>query len=194
MTNKDYIDNIQQINEIINRTRTENKDLIYSLERLKRFYVWEQKDYNREINGETKKSTKRINIWKTNKVIQKDVCFECQSKLNIQYHHVVPDSLGGSKTIPLCNICHGKVHNRKFVDISFLVKEGLRKKKEQGIILGRRKGTKKTDEDVLGNLKYKDVIEYLKSDKYSLRAISQMTNIAVNSVHKVSKILKKNNL
>ena len=102
--------------------------------------------------------------------------------------------MGGSETIPLCNICHGKVHDRKFVDISFLVKEGLRKKKEQGIILGRRKGTKKTDEDVLGNLKYRDVIEYLKSDEYSIRTISQMTNIAVNSVHKVSKILKKNNL
>lgn len=190
MTDKDYIDSIIQINDIINKTRTETKVLIESLEKLKRFHVWEQKVFN----GEIKKSTKRINVWKTSKVIQKGVCFECGSKDNIQYHHVVPDSLGGSETIPLCNVCHGKVHDRKFVDISFLVKEGLRKKKEQGIILGRRKGTKKTDEDVLGNLKYRDVIEYLKSDEYSIRTISQMTNIAVNSVHKVSKILKKNNL
>lgn len=186
MTDKDYIDNIQQINEIIDRTRSETKLLIESLNRLKRYYVWEQK----EFNNETKKPVKRINKWKTNKVVRKDVCFECGSDVNIQYHHVVPDSLGGSQTIPLCSECHGKVHKRKFVDISFLVKEGLRKKKEQGVILGRRKGTKKTDKDMLENPKYKDVIKHL-NEKHTIRDVSQMTNISINTVHKVYKILKK---
>ena len=37
-------------------------------------------------------------------------CFECQMPANVQ-HHVVPWSLGGRNTVPLCRPCHGKVHS-----------------------------------------------------------------------------------
>lgn len=39
-------------------------------------------------------------------------CFECglPAKYN---HHVVPLSLGGTKTIPLCGHCHPKAHGEK---------------------------------------------------------------------------------
>jgi hypothetical protein len=188
MTNKDYTDSIQQINDIITNTRTETKLLIESLERLKRFYVWEQKVYN----GEIKNSKKRINKWEKSKTIHRDRCFECGVSEKIQFHHVVPHSLGGNETLPLCSECHGKVHDRKFVDISHLVKEGLRKKKEQGVILGRRKGTEKTDDEMLGNPKYKNVIVYL-NHGYSIRDAQSMTNVSKNTVNKISKILKKNN-
>lgn len=189
MTNEDYSNSIEQINDIINRTRTETKALVESLEKLKRFYVWEQ----RIFNGEIKKSRKRINKWKKNKLIEKDICFECASKENIQYHHVVPDSLGGSQTIPLCNECHGKVHDRKFVDISNLVKEGLRKRKEQGVILGRRKGTGKNDDDLLIDPKYAEVVKHLLTGDYSYRNISSMTEVSVNTVLKINKILVNQN-
>lgn len=36
-------------------------------------------------------------------------CFEC-GKPAEHRHHVVPRSLGGTKTIPLCTPCHRKVH------------------------------------------------------------------------------------
>jgi len=189
MNNKDYIDSITQINDIINRTRTETKLLVESLEKLKRFYVWEQKVFN----GEIKKAKKRINRWKKSKLIRKDICFECGNSEEIHYHHVVPDVLGGSQTIPLCTICHGKVHDRKFVDISFLVKEGLRKKKEQGVILGRRKGTGLTNEDLLNNPKYKDVINHILSNEYSMRDMAYMCKVSVNTVLKISKILVEQN-
>lgn len=37
-------------------------------------------------------------------------CFECERPM-IYNHHVVPKSLGGTKTVPLCEICHAIVHN-----------------------------------------------------------------------------------
>jgi hypothetical protein len=37
-------------------------------------------------------------------------CFECDSADEIQMHHIVPRSLGGTKTVPLCSTCHGKAH------------------------------------------------------------------------------------
>jgi len=188
MKDKDYIDSITQINDIIEKTRMETKLLVESLEKLKRFYVWEHKIFT----GEIKKSKKRINKWKKSKMIEKDVCFECGSKEAIHYHHVVPDSLGGTQTLPLCSECHGKVHDRKFVDISFLVKEGLRKRKEQGVILGRRKGTPKSDERFLNDPKYKTTIDYLVTNQYSYREISSKTSISVNTILKLNKILKNN--
>lgn len=39
-------------------------------------------------------------------------CFEC-GQPSEHDHHVVPRSLGGTKTVPLCLTCHGKVHGRK---------------------------------------------------------------------------------
>ena len=62
-------------------------------------------------------------------------CFECGTAECIQHHHVVPRSAGGTKTIPLCSICHGKVHGIKRdnqINVSELTKEGIRKAKERG--------------------------------------------------------------
>ena len=36
-------------------------------------------------------------------------CFEC-GKEATEEHHVIPKSLGGTKTVPLCTKCHMKVH------------------------------------------------------------------------------------
>jgi hypothetical protein len=68
-------------------------------------------------------------------------CFECEVKENIIHHHVVPRSLGGKKTIPLCQSCHDKVHRLKRfrnISISNLTKEGLQRAREKGVKLGSR--------------------------------------------------------
>lgn len=57
-------------------------------------------------------------------------CFECGGKAEV-YHHVIPKSLGGTKTIPLCKICHGLVHHPKLVSISMLTKKGIKRKREK---------------------------------------------------------------
>lgn len=63
-------------------------------------------------------------------------CFECGADAE-ELHHVVPRSKGGTKTVPLCCECHGKVHDVKRINIRELTKEGLAKKKAQGVRLGR---------------------------------------------------------
>ena len=66
-------------------------------------------------------------------------CYECGTTECIQHHHVVPRSLGGTKTIPLCSICHGKVHGikrDKQINISELTKRGLEQARKRGVKLG----------------------------------------------------------
>lgn len=58
-------------------------------------------------------------------------CFDCGRKA-VHAHHVVPKSLGGTTTVNLCANCHGKVHDRKFLHSSALVKKGLQKLHEKG--------------------------------------------------------------
>ena len=59
-------------------------------------------------------------------------CFECDSVSDIHMHHVVPRSLGGTKTIPLCGRCHSLVHGEHLLKTSSLIKKVLSKKKEDG--------------------------------------------------------------
>jgi len=65
----------------------------------------------------------------------KERCFDCGAQA-VHAHHVVPKSLGGTTTVNLCASCHGKVHNRKFVDSSALVKKGLQRLHDKGYYIG----------------------------------------------------------
>jgi hypothetical protein len=58
-------------------------------------------------------------------------CFECEG-VSRQYHHVVPRIYGGAKTVPLCDDCHAKVHDRKRMNISHLTKQALKAKRARG--------------------------------------------------------------
>jgi hypothetical protein len=46
-------------------------------------------------------------------------CFECGEPAQAN-HHVVPKILGGTKTIPLCLECHGKVHDKNLTSMKKL--------------------------------------------------------------------------
>lgn len=63
-------------------------------------------------------------------------CFECGTTDNIHQHHVVPRTLGGTKTIPLCEKCHGLIHGMNFSDHSTLTKIGLDNARKRGVKLG----------------------------------------------------------
>lgn len=65
-------------------------------------------------------------------------CFECETAEDLQQHHVVPKSRGGTKTVTLCHSCHMKAHGRdsKGLDHSRLTKEGLARAKARGAKLG----------------------------------------------------------
>jgi len=63
-------------------------------------------------------------------------CFECGNPA-VCDHHVVPESRGGTKTVPLCANCHELAHNFEGnMDHSTLTKEGLARAKAAGVLLG----------------------------------------------------------
>ena len=65
-------------------------------------------------------------------------CFECGATEDLQEHHVVPRSRGGTKTATLCHTCHMKAHGRdaKGMHHGRLTKQGLAKAKTNGVKLG----------------------------------------------------------
>lgn len=60
------------------------------------------------------------------------VCFECGSTGVIHDHHVVPQSHGGTKTVPLCEDCHGLVHSKNMTTAA-LTTAALAKKRALGL-------------------------------------------------------------
>lgn len=61
-------------------------------------------------------------------------CFECGAPACHQ-HHVVPRSRGGTRTVPLCEECHGKAHHHD-LKISDLTRTALAAKKARGEHVG----------------------------------------------------------
>ena len=59
-----------------------------------------------------------------------EACWECGKNEEVHYHHVVPRSKGGTRTLPLCLECHGKVHNKK-MHSSELVKASYARRRKQ---------------------------------------------------------------
>ncbi len=127
-------------------------------------------------------------IWKTNKLIIKDVCFDCGSNQDIHYHHVVPETKGGTMTLPLCIICHGKVHNRDFLKIKELQKIGIEKAKKAGKYKGRVDGSIVNTDKWLKKPKISQAMEYLKLG-YKASEISRIMSIHVNTITKIKRYL-----
>lgn len=57
-------------------------------------------------------------------------CFECGGLADVA-HHVVPRSRGGTKTVRLCEGCHGKAHGRAMTT-NALTREALARKRANG--------------------------------------------------------------
>jgi hypothetical protein len=131
-------------------------------------------------------------IWIHDKIICKGMCFECGSTNGIHYHHIIPQSLGGNKTIPLCNVCHSKVHDRKFTNFSELVKKGIEDRKKQGFSHGRPKGTTEPKSKIINKKEYHYAITLLKKNKHSIRYIAKLSEISVNTVLKLKHLLVSN--
>jgi hypothetical protein len=136
--------------------------------------------------GKNKNHSKRSQyVWKEDKTISKDLCFECGSDQDIHYHHVVPETKGGTMTLPLCIVCHGKVHNRDFLKIKELQKVGIEKAKK----LGKYKGsTKNSSEKWIQKPKNSEVVKYLK-EGYQAKEISKIVGVHVNTITKIKKYL-----
>lgn len=58
-------------------------------------------------------------------------CFECARPAD-HNHHVVPESRGGTRTVPLCTKCHGLAHDYKMGNPA-LTKEGVARARARGV-------------------------------------------------------------
>jgi len=63
------------------------------------------------------------------------ICFECGENAEYQ-HHVIPKSKGGRRTVPLCGVCHVKIHGRLALHTADLTRDALRVRKENGMKTG----------------------------------------------------------
>ena len=64
-------------------------------------------------------------------------CWECGVDAHVHDHHPVPKSRGGTRTIPLCESCHGKAHHRDGnMATSALTSAALKAKAAQGEKVG----------------------------------------------------------
>ena len=113
-------------------------------------------------------------------------CFECEATEDLQEHHVVPRSRGGTKTVTLCNSCHQKAHGRdsKGLNHSRLTKEGIERARKRGVKLGgpnlnaaRQKGIQKRRKQGKATaMKHGPKIEILKNEGYSFTQIAKDFN------------------
>jgi transposase-like protein len=116
------------------------------------------------------------------------VCFECNSIDNIHQHHIIPKSLGGIKTIPLCNSCHGKVHQKDFVKFHHLAQLGRERYKANGGKFGRKVGSMESVETFMEKPINKEIAKLVEQG-YSVRKISSILKASTKTVVKVRKIM-----
>jgi DNA invertase Pin-like site-specific DNA recombinase len=127
--------------------------------------------------------------WKDDKLVLKDVCFECGSVEDIHYHHIVPSTMGGTKTIPLCIICHGKVHNKDFVKLRELQKIGIKRAQDRGAYKGRPKGSwSESTETFLNKDKSKKIIELLENGN-SYSEIESIVPCSTTTIIKIKRLI-----
>jgi len=91
--------------------------------------------------------------------------------------------LGGTKTVKLCESCHGKIHNLNFTNHGLLIKAGIKKSLKK---MGRPKESGYTSDQILQ--KHKDIVDLLLNNS-SIRASAKKTGKGISTVQRVKKIL-----
>jgi hypothetical protein len=127
--------------------------------------------------------------WKDDRIVYKDACFECGSYSNIHYHHVVPETLGGTRAIPLCIICHGKVHGRDFLKHRELQRIGIERAKKEGKFNGRQPNTFEDELTFLSKPKNIRIILLLE-EGLSYKRITDSIGVSQTTIVKVVKVHK----
>lgn len=106
-------------------------------------------------------------------------CFECEMESDcLHNHHVVPRSLGGTKTVPLCEKCHGLVHGRR-LNTSELTRAALQKRIKEGKKVGSIPpyGYKFEGQLVVPNEEEQKIIKLVKKLKDEKRGATNIANI-----------------
>lgn len=97
-------------------------------------------------------------------------CVCCSKNQADHFHHLIPYCEGGRSIIPVCHTCHAKLHDRKEIAHSALIKKGIEKRRKAGLQVGR----KKTRNSAL--------IRELGKQKYSHREIAKLVGCSKTTV------------
>lgn len=101
-------------------------------------------------------------------------CFECGQPSH-EEHHVIPRSRGGTRTVPLCSPCHGRVHGvRRSDDMVLLSREGQARAKARGVKLGRKTPSAQTIA----------TMHELHAEGWTLRQIAKYTGLTPATIRK----------
>ena len=123
------------------------------------------------------------------------VCINCLSNDKpIQYHHVVPISLGGqdilSNIVPLCEDCHNLIHHAKTkkgnLSHSQLIKAGLDRAKIEGKQIGR----KLTTVEVIPK-EFFNFYDKIKNKEITIAAAARELNISRPTVYKYIRLIEQ---
>jgi hypothetical protein len=129
--------------------------------------------------------------WYKPKTIKHDECFECGSKEFIDFHHVVPATIGGKNALPLCAKCHDLVHGTTNIYKSrVLHRIGVEKAKKLGKYKGRIEGSTNDIEKLFLNPKVIKIIDLCKNSDISIRGICRETSCSPNYFYKICEIYK----
>ena len=110
-------------------------------------------------------------------------CFECGGLAEV-LHHVVPVSRGGTKTVALCGLCHGKAHHcDRNMTTSALTRVAMQKKRERNEMTGQvpygwRLVNGKKLEPIEGEQNVLRMIIELRSKGWTLRRITERLNFS----------------
>jgi hypothetical protein len=113
-------------------------------------------------------------------------CFECESEEDIHMHHVVPQSLGGTKMVALCSACHAKVHGEHLLRVSKLTSEALKKKKSKNLRWCKNApyGTKWVSDRIVQDQAETEIIKRMHILLQSGMSMLAIANTLTNEGHK----------
>ncbi len=132
------------------------------------------------------------------RIIDDTKCFECGVGENIHQHHVVPKVKGGTMTLPLCQVCHSKVHGDHMLKMQKLAWITRKKKIEEfrklGIpsSMGRPSGSFEDEQKFLNKPRIKEIIECL-NKKMTYKQIVKSLNVSHSTIKKAKRIAINNN-
>jgi DNA invertase Pin-like site-specific DNA recombinase len=176
---------------------------------------WEIIDTIRETISGTKKNEDREGITQLkNVVLQKKpqvvVCWEISriSRTSLGFHqllsfltennvslyiqnlnlHTLDDSGKENNITSLILSLMSEIAKMESVTLRMRVKVALQNLKNKGVVLGRPKNTGDSKEKTIK--KYPEVIKYLEKG-LSIREVSRMTNVSVNTTLKVSQLIRQ---
>lgn len=107
------------------------------------------------------------------------ICFECGRPAD-HAHHVVPEVLGGTQTIPLCTECHGKVHGRKMAHPN-LIRAGIAAARAEG----KRWGGRKVGTRIKVTEEKEAAAHRLKADKMPITKIALTLGLTRRTVYRI---------